>query len=96
MEAGYGGQFSIWNLHVWRSNLLALVPCFFPMRLLKETLNLYLSMCSCALTFACTFPFPRTIVMWEDCFDQNTIIIRTISMLHHPAPSNADILGPTC
>jgi hypothetical protein len=35
LEAGYGGRFSFWNLHVWCSNLLALVPCFFPMCLLR-------------------------------------------------------------
>jgi hypothetical protein len=39
MEAGYGGRFSIWNLHVWCSNLLALVPFFFPMYLLNYMLQ---------------------------------------------------------
>jgi hypothetical protein len=41
MEAGYGGRFSFWNLHVWCSNLLALVPCFFPMCLLHIYLGIY-------------------------------------------------------
>jgi hypothetical protein len=36
MKAGYGGWFSFWNLHVWFSNLLALVPCFFPVCLLLK------------------------------------------------------------
>jgi hypothetical protein len=42
MEAGYGGRFSFWNLHVWCSNLLALVTCFFPtMCLLHIYLGIY-------------------------------------------------------
>jgi hypothetical protein len=40
-EAVYGGGFSFWNLHVWCSNLLALVSCFFPMCLLYIFLQIY-------------------------------------------------------
>jgi hypothetical protein len=50
MEAGYGGRFSIWNLHVWCSNLLALVPCFFPMCLLKYMHSRGVYICCSRLT----------------------------------------------